>query len=130
MVIQEISTGDSNARVVLAEWAEREITEERLSALFSGVIVLRHAGMAQVPWEISYEFCLGEVDYSWLLAGPGMAHGIVRADSPAARLSVRPLSRLWSACSARSGQARRCICRPRCRASTWPGCAQVRARPS
>ncbi len=88
MVIQEISTGDSNARVVLAEWAEREITEERLSALFSGVIVLRHAGMAQVPWEISYEFCLGEVDYSWLLAGPGMAHGIVRADSPAARLSA------------------------------------------
>lgn len=83
-VIQEISTGDSDVRVVLAE---REITEERLSALFSGVIVLRQAGMAQVPWEISYEFCLGGIRYSWLLAGPGMFHGIVRADSPAAKLS-------------------------------------------
>lgn len=87
-VIQEISTGDSAIRVALAEWAEREITEERLAALFSGVIVLRHAGMAHVPWEISYEFCLDAAEYSWLLVGPGMSHGIVQADSSAARLSA------------------------------------------
>jgi hypothetical protein len=90
-LIQEISTGDGDARLALADWAERQITDERLSALFSGVIVLRHVGMAQVPWEINYEFCHDGFGYSWLLAGPGMSHGIVLADSPVARLSTHLL---------------------------------------
>lgn len=80
-LIQEVAPGNVDARLVLAEWAEREITQEGLSALFSGVIVLRHAGMPQAPWEISYEFHLDGAAYSWLLASPGMSHGIVRADS-------------------------------------------------
>jgi hypothetical protein len=46
--------------------------------------------MAHVPWEISYEFGYGRASYSWLLAGPNMMPGIVRADSAAARLSSVP----------------------------------------
>jgi len=87
-LIQEISPGNGDARPELAQWVEREITDERLAPVRSGVIVLQHAGMPQVPWEVSYEFSLDGVGYHWLLAGPGMAHGIVGADSPAARLSV------------------------------------------
>jgi hypothetical protein len=94
-VIQELSGADSDARLALAQWAEQAIVDERLGALFSGAIVLRHSGMAQVPWEISYEFSVGGVWYSWLLAAPGMSRGIVRADSQTARLSAtgrRPLA--------------------------------------
>jgi hypothetical protein len=46
--------------------------------------------MAHVPWEISYEFSHGGADYAWLLAGPNMQTGVVRADSPTARLGNVP----------------------------------------
>jgi AAA domain, putative AbiEii toxin, Type IV TA system len=46
--------------------------------------------MPQVPWEISYEFTLRAIDYSWLLAGPGITHGIVQTNSPVARLNSTP----------------------------------------
>ena len=86
-VIQELSGADGDARLALAQWA-KAIADERLGALFSRVIVLRHSGMAQVPWEIGYEFSVGGVWYPWLLAAPGVSRGIVRADSQAARLSA------------------------------------------
>ena len=89
-VLQDISAGDEVLRVELARWVEDEITDERLAALCDGVLVLRHAGMAHVPWEISYEFGYGGASYSWLLSGPNIMPGIVRADSPAARLSIVP----------------------------------------
>ncbi len=93
-LIQEVAPGDSSVHVELARWVEREVTDERLSPLFSGVIVLRHAGMAQMPWEISFEFKVDGAEYSWLLADPGMSRGIVRADSATARLSATPRQRL------------------------------------
>jgi ABC-type Mn2+/Zn2+ transport system ATPase subunit len=86
-LLQEISSGDDVTRLELAQWVEDEIIDERLAALSAGVLVLRHAGMAHVPWEISYEFCYGGADYAWLLAGPNLMNGIIRADSRAARLS-------------------------------------------
>jgi len=89
-LIQEVRPGDSGVRVELARWVEREVTEERLASLFTGVVALRHAGMAHVPWEISYEFSHDGVAYSWLLADPGHSQGIVRSDSQAARLSSTP----------------------------------------
>lgn len=86
-LFQEISSSDQTLRLRLAQWVEGEVTNERLSALYEGALVLRHAGMAHVPWEISYEFSYGGTCYSWLLAGPNVMTGIVQADSPAARLS-------------------------------------------
>ena len=94
-VLQDISVGDEAIRVELARWVEDEITDKRLAALCDGALVLRHAGMAHVPWEISYEFGYGGASYSWLLSGPNVMPGIVRADSPAARLNNvarRPLA--------------------------------------
>jgi energy-coupling factor transporter ATP-binding protein EcfA2 len=93
-LIQELSPGDGGTRLELAQWVEREISDERLSPLFSGAVVLRHAGMPHVPWEISYEFGLDGIDYAWLLAGPGLTRGIVRADSRTARLSATPMQPL------------------------------------
>ena len=92
-VLQDISSGDEGMRPELAQWVEDEVTDERLAALHDGVLVLRHAGMAHLPWEISYEFSHGGVTYSVLLAGPNIQPGIVRADSPAARLGNVPRSR-------------------------------------
>lgn len=87
-LIQEIGSGDGTLRLALAQWVEDEVTDERLSSLFSGAVVLRHAGMPQVPWEISYEFSHGGADYVWL--SPGVTSGIVRAGSQAARLVNTP----------------------------------------
>lgn len=84
-LIQELSTGNNELRPALAEWVEQEITDERLTPLHSGVIVLRQAGMPQVPWEIGYEFSLDGHRVLWMLACPGFPRGIVRADSAAVR---------------------------------------------
>jgi energy-coupling factor transporter ATP-binding protein EcfA2 len=89
-LLQEISSGDDGTRLDLARWVEDEIGDERLHALWSGVFVLRHSGMAHVPWEISYEFEYDGNNYAWLLAGPNMMVGIIRADSPTARLGNVP----------------------------------------
>jgi energy-coupling factor transporter ATP-binding protein EcfA2 len=89
-LLQEISSGDDATRLELARWVEDEISDERLQALSAGVLVLRHAGMAHVPWEISYEFSYDGDDFAWLLAGPNMMVGIVRADSASARLGNVP----------------------------------------
>jgi hypothetical protein len=55
-LLQEISSGDEAFRLKLTQWVEDELTDDRLSALYEGVLALRHTGMAHVPWEISYEF--------------------------------------------------------------------------
>jgi hypothetical protein len=89
-VIQDLSSSDRDVRLALAEWAERTITEDAVAALFSGMIVLRHEGMSHVPWQISYEFLLDGVAYSWRLAAPGAAHGIGRADAAAVPTTKAP----------------------------------------
>lgn len=89
-LLQEISSGDETMRLELARWVECELTDERLSVLSEGALVLRHVGMAHMPWEISYEFSHDCADYSWLLAGPNTLPGVVRADSPTARLGNIP----------------------------------------
>lgn len=66
-VLQDIGSGDEAIRVELGRWVEDEVTDERLAALFDGLLVLRHAGMAHVPWKIGYEFVFGGASYLWLL---------------------------------------------------------------
>jgi energy-coupling factor transporter ATP-binding protein EcfA2 len=83
-LIEELQSGDTPARVTLTEWADAEIADEALGPLFTGAVVLRHAGMSHVPWEVSYEFTYGGIGYSWLLGGPSVMPGIVRTDSRAA----------------------------------------------
>ena len=60
-------------------------TEEKLRSLYSGAIVLEHAGIDHAPWDVAYEFCHDGEVYRWVLAGAPTWGGIVRADelSPA-----------------------------------------------
>lgn len=78
-MLQELSVGDGRVRELLPRWVQEQITEERLTPLFSGTIVLRHTGLPQIPWEISYEFSYGNVAYWWVLNGPTVSRLITRA---------------------------------------------------
>jgi recombinational DNA repair ATPase RecF len=44
-VLQDISSGDEALRLKLAQWVEEEVTDERLAALYDGVLVL--SGLAR-----------------------------------------------------------------------------------
>lgn len=75
-------------------WIESQLTEDVLTPLFSGTIVLRHIGMPHVPWEVGYEFVHNGVRYCWLFAGLTVTPGIVRVDAPPQANTGRPPTEL------------------------------------
>jgi energy-coupling factor transporter ATP-binding protein EcfA2 len=65
---------------VLAEWAVKQVTPERLSPLMTGALVLEHPGSAHAPWEVSYQFRHDDTAYRWTLADHYGRIGIVTID--------------------------------------------------
>lgn len=89
-LMQDLSSGAGfERRAELAAWVEREIGQEQLAPLAQGVIVLRHRGLPQDPWEITYEFRFGDRAYTWVLAAPDAVNVIHPADDDA-RLRPAP----------------------------------------
>lgn len=93
-VVQELHTGESSVRETLAEWVQAQITDERIAPLFVGTIVLRHAGLPQIPWEISYEFTYDGAAYWWVLNGPNLPRTISRAPEGSAAMPKTVQQRL------------------------------------
>lgn len=77
-VLQELSSGDQAVYKMVAQWVEAEITEERIAPLFTGTMVLGHASLPHLPWDISYEFTHNDTCYAWVLS-THVTNVIVRA---------------------------------------------------
>jgi hypothetical protein len=73
---------DAGSDLLAGAWVEAQLTDERLDPLFAGTIVLRHAGMAHVAWEVGYEFVCDDTRYCWWFAGPTGSPRIIRVDAP------------------------------------------------
>jgi ABC-type branched-subunit amino acid transport system ATPase component len=84
-VLSELAGGEPPAELVA--WAATA-TEEELSSLYSGTIVLEHSGVAQATWDVAYEFCHDHVSYRWVLAGAPTWGGIMRTDAHAQGMSA------------------------------------------
>jgi ABC-type branched-subunit amino acid transport system ATPase component len=85
MSTEEVWQGQNDMRLALSRWVEEEITEGKLQSLFVGTIVLRHVGLAHLPWDVSFEFVHENNTYVWDLLSRTNLLGIALASTAAAR---------------------------------------------
>ena len=83
-VVSSVLTQQSQAGERMSEWAAGQITPQALDPLARGSLVLEHSGSAGGPWDVFYEFEVGNVAYQWALASrrpAGQVIGAVEADA-------------------------------------------------
>jgi energy-coupling factor transporter ATP-binding protein EcfA2 len=73
-----------------AAWTLEEVTPERLDPLMSGAVVLEHRAPVGNPWEVAYEFSLGDNRYRWILAGRRSQRGITPVGNDGSGLPLWP----------------------------------------
>lgn len=49
-LVEELNSGERTVRDAIAGWVQGQITEDQITSLFTGTIVLRHVGLPQTPW--------------------------------------------------------------------------------
>ena len=91
---EEIRQGDPGIKLALSQWITDEVTDDKLAPLFRGAIVLRHVGLPHLPWDVSFEFIVDDVSYSWYLSNRAFSHGIVQTDAPTAGVGGVPTKQL------------------------------------
>jgi energy-coupling factor transporter ATP-binding protein EcfA2 len=91
---EEIRQGDPQIKLSISDWVEAEVTDDKLDSLYAGTIVLRHVGLAHLPWDVSFEFVHKGVPYTWYLSYRSLSHGIVRSSEPPAGLTGVPAKQL------------------------------------
>jgi ABC-type branched-subunit amino acid transport system ATPase component len=91
---EEIRQGDPAIKLALSQWVAAEVTDDKLAPLFKGAIVLRHVGLPHLPWDVSFEFIIDGVSYSWYLSNRAFSHGIVQTSAPTAGVGGVPTRQL------------------------------------
>lgn len=86
MSTEEVWQGQPDVRLALSQWVEEAITEEKLQSLFTGCIILRHVGLAHLPWDVSFEFVYENNTYVWDLLNRNNPQGIALASTAVLRV--------------------------------------------
>lgn len=69
--------GDEDRNAKLEAWITKELDEENLIPLFTGVLAFRHPGYDDGLWEARYEFDVNGSLYDWILYVPNFWASIV-----------------------------------------------------